>query len=425
NITFTNDLLKIQPNTLFKFIPESPNNIVVNENIQIQNLMFYTGLKFINLDNFYNVINNYITNSSRKFTTKEFGQDLKTNLDSLKLLIAKNLSSEQGTNIGVNEINSLELNSDNNLVITLNTQSTQYFKYAVQENNNVFLEDGNKLIIKNLTYYTDLTISDANLASVWQTLNNFVIDNQISYSSDGDINNYLNSSIWNIIKDINTIDGLKLENFINKPTNSEQIISVTLKSGMYKMKSKNLNSSSIIIENNSKISFNQLYIQSPTTWFSWNGNGIIGLSSKGQNLVNTGTRNFVLPVKTTSIRGFSGYNFGVEKIDMSYSNITSIDSNSFHNNNDLLTLLLPKKLTSIGYDAFDGTRKLTTVFLPSSLSSCGSNAFNRDGLPDPNRFSNFYVESSEAKSKFINLITSKTPSNYFFIGNTSNIYYFY
>ena len=113
----------------------------------------------------------------------------------------------------------MSLNSDNNLVIGLNAQSGQYFKYSIQANNNVFLENNN-LVVKNLTYYKDLTISDTNLQVLWTNINKYISDNQITGGDNGDMSNYLNYGIYNLFKNVQTIYNGLLGQFINLPDDS-------------------------------------------------------------------------------------------------------------------------------------------------------------------------------------------------------------
>ncbi|MDE6472872.1 MAG: leucine-rich repeat domain-containing protein, partial [Ureaplasma sp.] len=385
NITFTNDLLKIQPNTLFKFIPESPNNIVVNENIQIQNLMFYTGRTFVDLQLLYNVINNYIIDSSRKFTPIEFSNNIPQNLDSLKLLIVKNLKTSNANPIGIDEIEKLSLNSDNNFVITLNKQIGNYFKYSIQENDNIILEDGNKLVIKNLTYYTDITISDDALKDLWTNINNFIKNNQITVGSGGNISSYLNFQIYDFFKNVKTVNNQNLSEFIDSPINSNasvkdlRTISVRVKNGLYKMTSKNLNDSDIVIENNNNlISMKNLFLASPDTYFNWNSNKITSLTSVGlnQNMI-------ILPEKAEQIGNqLFMNNQKIQQLDMSCSQIEELPSNTtdttglFYMSNNLTYLYLPKNLKVIGERAFYRLSGLAELVLPNTLTTIKAYAFS-------------------------------------------------
>ncbi|MDE6473062.1 MAG: hypothetical protein K2K73_01480, partial [Ureaplasma sp.] len=210
NVIYSSDTLKIQPANLYKFVPDQQSSLIVGNNIQIQNLMFYTGKTFINLQNLYNAVNNYIIDSSRKFTAKEFKNDITTHMSDLKTLVIRNLQTSNAGAVAVDEIDDISLNADNNFVITLNDKSGNYFKYSVQTNSNVVLEDGNKLVIKNLTYYTDLTISDDDLQELWNSVNTFIEENAITVGTDGNISGYLNYRIFDLFKAVKTVENQSL-----------------------------------------------------------------------------------------------------------------------------------------------------------------------------------------------------------------------
>ncbi|MDE6473407.1 MAG: leucine-rich repeat domain-containing protein, partial [Ureaplasma sp.] len=385
NITFTNDLLKIQPNTLFKFIPESPNNIVVNENIQIQNLMFYTGKTFVDLQLLYNVINNYIIDSSRKFTVNEFKNNIPQNLDSLKFLIAKNLKTNDSSAIGVDEIGSLSINSDNNFVIELNNVNGTYFKFSIQENNNVFIEN-NKLIIKNLTYYTDVIIDDEKLKNLWSDVNEFVTLNKVTIGNSGNINSYLNYRIYDFFKSVKTTENKNLSEFILSPQNSLRSISVQLKSGLYKINSKNLDNDKIVVKNNT-IYLNNLYLMSPEEIFTWSGNEIIGLTNNGKQ-----EKNIVLPPKTTSLaqnlfNNYTNDNPNLKKIDMSLTTITNfIDADrreiSLFSQSNVNEVILPDSLIHMGAWSFFKCKELTFIKIPNKITEIPAVAFSEAGLSE-------------------------------------------
>ncbi|MDE5599793.1 MAG: hypothetical protein K2I49_02550, partial [Ureaplasma sp.] len=147
--------------------------------------------------------------------------------------------------------------------------------------------------------YLDLSISDENLQQLWTNLNNYIIENEISIGEGGDISSYLNYGIYNLFKNVVTEQNGKLEQFINSPTNigvnnltsltNVRDIKVSIKSGLYKMTSKELDkddyldSYNIVISNDLTISMNNLYLSSPSSYFDWSSDNsfIVSLSDIG------------------------------------------------------------------------------------------------------------------------------------------------
>ncbi len=67
-------------------------------------------------------------------------------------------------------------------------------------------------------------------------------------------------------------------------------------------------------------------------------------------------------------------------IDLSDTQITTIDDKAFKNCSTLTEIILPKALKTIGDSAFEGCEKLTTVTLPSTVTTIGNSAFSYSGL---------------------------------------------
>ncbi|WP_432651299.1 leucine-rich repeat domain-containing protein [Huintestinicola sp.] len=56
--------------------------------------------------------------------------------------------------------------------------------------------------------------------------------------------------------------------------------------------------------------------------------------------------------------------------------VTTIESNAFYENNNLVSITIPDGVTYIGAGAFDSCKKLTSVSIPASVNSIGTEAFN-------------------------------------------------
>ncbi|MDE6289601.1 MAG: leucine-rich repeat domain-containing protein, partial [Ureaplasma sp.] len=272
-----------------------------------------------------------------------------------------------------------------------------FFKYSVSSNNNVVVENGS-LVVKNLTYYLDLTISDENLQNLWTDLNNYIVENEISIGNGGDINNYLNYGIYNLFKNVKTIQNGNLGQFINAPTNEtpanvttisqfSRNIFVTLKSGLYKMSSKNLvvDIGNAIVSNNT-ISMNNLSLSSPISLFKWSGTEIMGLNTDSNNLV------LLFPDKCTSLSPSAFYqNLQLKEIDLYWTKIIKINSkndygdlisvnSTFEYCSNLTNVRLPKNLTILGYDTFNYDQSLTNITFNNSLTTLSSYSLYRVGV---------------------------------------------
>ncbi|MDE6289560.1 MAG: leucine-rich repeat domain-containing protein, partial [Ureaplasma sp.] len=327
------------------------------------------------------------------------------------------------------------------------------FKYSVSSNNNVVVENGS-LVVKNLTYYLDLTISDENLQQLWTNLNNYIIENEISIGNGGDIGNYLNYGIYNLFKNVVTEQNGKLEQFINAPTSigtsnlttltGARDIKVTLKNGLYKMNSKNLDNDSylenynIVVSNNSLISMNNLYLSSPSSYFNWDNTNITSISSEGLN-----EQFHIIPYKAKSFSQAVYYNNRTIKgIDMSFSNILVIPASTTPGGSDkaficycfsLLTLYLPKNLKEVGSWGISYS-SINELIVPDSVNRLGRGCFygsgssgfirnltlgeNINNIPDICYYNNSSTVTSLVIKTNLNLsfLTSRP-----FVGNFENV----
>ncbi|MDE5599603.1 MAG: leucine-rich repeat domain-containing protein, partial [Ureaplasma sp.] len=390
-ITFINDILKIQPINMQKFVSSESSPLLVDNNIQVSGFNFFSAVIISSPQNLYDFVNNYITNASRKYTVEEFGDFIKTNDNQFKLNIAKSLTKQSGGTVTISEISNIELDGKN-LAITLDGSQDAFFKYSVSSNNNVVVENGS-LVVKNLTYYLDLTISDEKLKKLRVDVNNFISDNKITVGPNGDINNYLNYGIFNYFKNVDTKFNGKLGQYINSPNNpwsstgkGNNIGVNTNNSNLYKMTSKYLNNGEIIVSGNN-ISLNHFQFEWDEQYFLWSGNEITGISSSGQSLINSGITNIVVPKRCVGLVGtpFSGSNgssimYKVTEIDLRLTSISKLINDSFRaydrvSDSMLEYVYLPDSVTQLESQCFSGCAKLKYVELPKNLSLIATNTF--------------------------------------------------
>ncbi|MDE5599868.1 MAG: leucine-rich repeat domain-containing protein, partial [Ureaplasma sp.] len=202
-------------------------------------------------------------------------------------------------------------------------------------------------------------------------------------------------------KNVKTIQNGNLGQFINAPTNSVpnkltslndsyKNIVVTLKSGLYKMSSKNLNSGNISVSNNTTISMNNL-LSSPKNYFDWSGTRILGLSDAGISAINEGNIALIFPNICDSLGAgaFStsnSYNYNGSKnslanskityVDLSLTNITSTyinitgasDRGVFASCDSLSKIIFPKNLQSFGLGMLRGSNNLDYVTIPETVT---------------------------------------------------------
>ncbi|MDE6289207.1 MAG: leucine-rich repeat domain-containing protein, partial [Ureaplasma sp.] len=243
------------------------------------------------------------------------------------------------------------------------------FKYSVSSNNNVVVENGS-LVVKNLTYYLDLTISDQNLQDLWTKINNFLLDNQVTGGDNGDIGGYLNYSIYNFFKNTETIDNGLLGQFINSPNDSYGgTIFVNLNNNrLYKMTSKILDGGNVNVSNNSTISIQNLPLEWKSGNFNWSSNAIRGFSSTGNSAVNNGSVNVIFPKRCESIGDSAFYsNTKIIKCDFSFSSIKTFGISAFNNCVNLSSVIFNNVVTSFDKASFAITA-ITSIKIPASVT---------------------------------------------------------
>ncbi|MDE6472970.1 MAG: hypothetical protein K2K73_00985, partial [Ureaplasma sp.] len=167
-ITFNNNILKIYPITMNKFVTES-NNII--EKVEVNNLRFYVSKSLFNLEELYNAINSYIINTNRKFSTKEFNNYLINSKIEAKQLIADNLYISETQTMDVSDINDLVFDETNKILkIVLNNN---YIKYDLASTTNASVRN-NVISVSNLQFYTPLITTDQNIQNLKQNIQNYI-----------------------------------------------------------------------------------------------------------------------------------------------------------------------------------------------------------------------------------------------------------
>ncbi|MDE6289801.1 MAG: leucine-rich repeat domain-containing protein, partial [Ureaplasma sp.] len=392
NIEFTNNVLSISPNSMYKFKSSSDNNLINDAGIiQINDFTFFKLYDIVNLDALYTAINNYIATSTDKFTEAQFANNVANSPSSIKTEIANNLQLQLGNdiqNVAIDNITNV-VYQDNQLEITL---SDNYFKYQQTTlNDNVSLE-GNKVIVTNLHFYKELEFNGSDLTTLRTNIQNLINDNSINSQN---INIYLSGQIFNLIKNVDTVNNGNIEQYISTPTYSSNTINIPLKSdvGLYKFKVTSFTNISI---SSNQISLNSIRLidpptPSPTNWFTWDGTKISGLTELGKQQTE-----FVLPSFTTEVmvRGAFFANKTVTSIDMSLTKITYFNLNRsedsvFEQCTNLQKVVLPPNLEFIGYDSFYNCTSLTEISkLPNTLKYIGGYAFSG------NKFSSIKIPNS-------------------------------
>ncbi|MDE6473426.1 MAG: hypothetical protein K2K73_03350, partial [Ureaplasma sp.] len=167
-IEYSNDTLKIIPNSMIKFVSETSSTLT---EINVTNLKFYTAQDLVNLENLYTRINNYIIDSSRKFTVSEFKNDIQFNETKIKDLVAQNLYISENQKINPNDVLSVSFNETlKQLEINL---ASNYKKYNLVPTNNVSLKN-NQLIISNFTFYEGIEIEPTKLDNFQTNIQGFI-----------------------------------------------------------------------------------------------------------------------------------------------------------------------------------------------------------------------------------------------------------
>ncbi|MDE6473467.1 MAG: leucine-rich repeat domain-containing protein, partial [Ureaplasma sp.] len=157
NIKYEHPKLIIEPKPPYTFVSNGDNDLIIDGNIEISNIKFYRIIKFINLDNLLNKLNEIVHSINGENTKPE---DFKRYLETHSILdtIYNNLNVENGQTFNKNDILNIELNNMDQLIVSL--KSYEYLKYQVEQNIN-FKINNNQLIIDNLDFYYESNVSES------------------------------------------------------------------------------------------------------------------------------------------------------------------------------------------------------------------------------------------------------------------------
>ncbi|MDE6472911.1 MAG: leucine-rich repeat domain-containing protein, partial [Ureaplasma sp.] len=367
NITYDNNILKIMPNSMCKFTCDQENLLIVDDYIKLENFDFYQAYELTNLDELYTAINNYIALETNKFTENEFANNVSSTTNNIKQVIANSLQLTDSTgnqNIDISYIDNVQF-INNQLEITL---STNYLKYEKTSTNNVEFED-NKLIVKNLNFCELIYVNLDDLINLRTQIIDLINEEKVI---ENNIDNYLSNQIFDLIKEINTTDNHKLSEFVSTPTFANKTINIPLKNNIGLLKFASISNSNIqVIENNILLKNINLYAPpepSPTSWFTWSGTQITGLSSLGAQ-----QENIVLPEITTSLSPnaiFYG-NKVMKTMDMSFTKITALpetNGSGMFQNSIIESVILPNNLVDMGSRTFYQAKKIKSLKIPESVT---------------------------------------------------------
>ncbi|MDE6473440.1 MAG: leucine-rich repeat domain-containing protein, partial [Ureaplasma sp.] len=372
NITYNNDTLKITSNSMFEFTCNEPNTLIVDNNIILDNFTFYTAYELNNLENLYNAVNNYIALNNNKFTETEFVNNVSTTPDSIKKVIADNLkvTNSSGTQkIDISNIEDVQY-LNNQLEITL---TTDQFKYQLTPTEHVELID-NKLLIKNLNFFQLINVSLDELNNLRSKIIDFINSKKVTWFN---ILFYLSHGIFNLIKDVNTVDNHKLSEFVGTPIFGGNVIDIPLRDdiGLYKFSTKHNYNIDVTNDNITLIDFNlpvPIVPSSPENYFIWEGTKITKIHP-----LYTGVHDYILPAKTTEIAdGVFKDNLGCSFVDMSRTKITKFPKSLFEHSS-ISTVIFPNNLVDLGIRTFYNCAELSFLNFPNSVTNMSGESLFR------------------------------------------------
>ncbi|MDE6473411.1 MAG: leucine-rich repeat domain-containing protein, partial [Ureaplasma sp.] len=181
--------------------------------------------------------------------------------------------------------------------------------------------------------------------------------------------------IFNFIKNLQTTDNKKLEEYISTPRFVNNSLRIELKSSLeyYKFASDSISNIDIQSDFISLLNITLLPtpIASSESCFTWSGNTITGLTSLGRQ-----QNNLVLPKRANALTTNAFVDCNFTSIDMSLSNIThlprgdgSYNNSLFCNCRKLETVILPYNLVEIGWRTFYSCEKLNNLAIPDTVIS--------------------------------------------------------
>ena len=169
-------------NVLNNYIIDSSRKFTIKQFAdQVNDLKLYSLTDLVGLENLYNVLNNYIIDSSRKFTVKQFANQVTDNNVTIKSLVTSNLYIDENNKIDPSLVSSVTFNETNKqLEVVLNSD---YKKYNLTSTDNVSL-NGNIMTIGGFTFYDGIEIGETELNSFEQNLQNYINENINQYTQE-------------------------------------------------------------------------------------------------------------------------------------------------------------------------------------------------------------------------------------------------
>ncbi|MDE6472908.1 MAG: leucine-rich repeat domain-containing protein [Ureaplasma sp.] len=160
SIRYEEPKLIIEPKPFYTFVSDFNTDLIVNGNIEISNVKLYRLIKFINLNNYFQKLNDIIHSINGNKTSPE---DFKKYLEDThnKETIYNNLEIANNESFSIDNILNIYLDYyDDSLVIELNDSEDSYLIYEIEKNNNFTLKN-NKLEIKNLNFHYEPNTSES------------------------------------------------------------------------------------------------------------------------------------------------------------------------------------------------------------------------------------------------------------------------
>ncbi|MDE5599383.1 MAG: leucine-rich repeat domain-containing protein, partial [Ureaplasma sp.] len=200
-----------------------------NDNLIVNNLVYYNAIEFMNLTSFYDSIQNKIQSS--KYTKMEFSNYVTSNNDDLKELIANNLYISENEKLSLDKISSVSFNSNSNqLSVVL---KSNYLKYSfASANDNISISD-TTITISNLKYYTLYNFT--NIDTLFNAIQNRISSSTNKYTVEefrNDVTNN-NSSLKTLVANnlyISPSTKLDISNIKTITLNSDNDLEISLNS---------------------------------------------------------------------------------------------------------------------------------------------------------------------------------------------------
>ncbi|MDE6473412.1 MAG: leucine-rich repeat domain-containing protein, partial [Ureaplasma sp.] len=323
----------------FKKYTVSPDNNISVENdnlLLIQDLVYYSSINISNLNEAYTYIQNLILDNSLSWD--DFNSYIKNNLSTIKQELGSRIKISNTETIGANEIKGISINSSHNFEITLNSVNK---KYTIEEFEHASLSD-TTITFKNLEFYTNIKLS--NLSNLRNQINDLIFYKN-SFSQSDFINYIKNNqtSLKNLVSSSTNklITGTGSWN-VNQITNIECIngsLKITLTPPQHYKYSIESYSYASLSNNVLTITNLNFYNPTPSSYFTWNGSIITGLTTSGLNQTN-----IIIP-----------------------NNCTELAANSFKDNRRLISITIPKSVKIIRYSTFEGCVYLENVQINEGL----------------------------------------------------------